>query len=140
DRGPRRAIAFAEQVFGRVPAAVLRQEFLDEGRERGGVDVDAVELLLLVLAGDAAEAGAGRVDEDEIAGVEERVGIVDHLVRRRRGVRIVAGHDTLGPKGAHVQPDGRRAGTAIEQEGYRATARRDAALGVIDEEHRRFRR
>ena len=39
--------------------------------------IDAVEGLFAVLAADAAEAGAGRVDEDEIAGIEQAEIVVD---------------------------------------------------------------
>ena len=78
----RRAVAFAEEIFRRVEAVVLGEEFLDESRERVAVGIDAVERLLLVLAGDAAEAGARRVDEDEIAGIEQRLIVVDDLVGR----------------------------------------------------------
>src|SRR5438874_12565758 len=70
-RGAWRAVALAKEVLGRVPARVLRQELRDELGERIRVAVDAEEGLLLVLAGDAAEARAGSVDEDEIGGIEE---------------------------------------------------------------------
>jgi hypothetical protein len=64
-RRTRRAVAFAEQKFGRVPAAVFGQKPGDELREGVGVRIDAIECLLLVLTGNSAETGAGRVNKDE---------------------------------------------------------------------------
>ncbi len=76
-RRARRAVAFAEQIFRRIPATVFRQELRDEFGERIGILVDAVERLLLVLAGDAAETGAGRVDEHQIGHIEQARAVVD---------------------------------------------------------------
>ena len=59
--------------------------------------IDAAERLVLVLARDAAEAGARRVDEHEVAGVEQAVVVVDELVGRGRRVRVVGGDDARGP-------------------------------------------
>ena len=108
--------------------------------EGAGVLVDAPERLVLVLAGDAAEARARRVDEDEIAGVEQAVVIVDDVVRRRRRVGVVGGDDASGPERAHVQPHRRRARSAVEQEGDRPLSRARALLEIGGVEHRRSRR
>ena len=50
-----------------------------------GVDVlvDAVEALFLVLAGDARKAGARRVDEHEVGGVEQALVVVDDANKAR---------------------------------------------------------
>ncbi len=53
---------------------------------RGGVLIDAVEGLVGVLAHDAAVAGAGRVDEDEIGGVDEGIFVGDDLVGAAGGM------------------------------------------------------
>ena len=77
-----RSVAFAEEVLGRVPAVVLGEEAANEAFEGVAVGIGAPEGLLLVLAHDAAEAGARGVDEDDIADVEEAVVVVDELVGR----------------------------------------------------------
>src|SRR5699024_11654735 len=93
--------AFAEQVLGRVPAAVLGQEQLDELREGLGVAIDAVDVLLALLhllgalvrvlgVGDqAAEAGPRRVDEDQVGGVQQAV-LVD-----RKSTRLNSSHVSI---------------------------------------------
>ena len=50
---------------------------MNELREGVGVRVDAPEVLLLVLAGDAREAGARRVDEHQVGDVQQAVVVVD---------------------------------------------------------------
>src|SRR5439155_12479253 len=79
----------------------------------------ALRLLLLLLAlrlDDAAEAGADRVDEDEVGEREPRGLVLDEL-RRRGGHRPVdRERDPLRADGAHVQVRRRRAGTAVEDE------------------------
>ena len=119
-RRARRAVAFAEQVLGRVPAAVLGEKLGDEFGEGVGVLVDAVERLFLVLAGDAAEARARRVDEDEVGDIEQARAVVHQRVGRRGRVCIGGGDDPAGPEGAHVQPQGRGARAAVVEEGDRA--------------------
>jgi hypothetical protein len=99
--------AAAEQIFGRVPLVVFRQERGDKFGERVGVGVDAIKGFLLVLTGDAAEAGTGRVDEHEIAGVEQALIVIDDRVGCRLRMGVVGGNHPLGAKSAHVQPYGR---------------------------------
>ncbi len=106
-RRTRRAVAFAEQVLRRIPSIVLRQKFDDEIRKSVGILVDAEERLLLVRAAQMAEARAGRIDEYQVAGIEQREFIVDEAIRRSRTVRIVRGDHAFRTEGAHVQPDRR---------------------------------
>ena len=101
--------------------------------------VDAVKLLLLVLAGNAAEARARGVDKNEIACIEQALVVVDQVIGRRRGVRIVGGDDALWSKRTHMQPHCRRAGAAIVEKRDGTSLRVLAALGVVDKEHRGFR-
>ena len=105
-----------------------------------GIGIDAVEGLFLVLAGQTAETGAGRVDEDQIAGVEQARFVVDQRVGRCRRMRIIRRHDPLRAEGAHVQPDRRRARPAIEQEGQRPVLARLAMGEIGDIGHGRLGR
>ena len=135
DRRSRRAVAFPKQVLGR---AVLGEKAHDELAKGVGVGIDAVEGLLLVLAGDPRKTGPRRVDEHQVADVQQAVGVVDERVGSGRSVGIVAGLDASWPKGAHVQPYRRGARTAIVEEGYRPPGRGNAVLEVGDVEHRRL--
>ena len=96
---------------------MARQEFDDEIGERMRVLVDAVERLLLVAAAQVPEARAGRVDEHQIAHVDQAVFVVDHPIGGGGAVRVVGGPHALRPERTHVQPDGRGAGAAVVQEG-----------------------
>ena len=139
-RGAHRAVAFAEDVFGRIPAIVFAQELLDERREGVDVLIDAVEILVRILAADPAEAGAGHVDEHQIARIQQALVVVDDRVRRRRRVGGVIGDHTARPEGAHMQPHGCRARAAIEQEGDRPPGHIAAMLEVSDVGHAGFGR
>ena len=130
--GTRGAVAFAKQVFRRIPAPVLGQELADELGKSLHVAIDAIKLLFaflalflflrLVLVGklQSAETGAGRIDEYEVAGIEQAVFVVDDVVRRSRRVLIVRGHHALGPERAHVQPYRGRARSAVVEKSQRA--------------------
>src|SRR5579862_7812524 len=87
--GPRGAVAFAKQILGRVPASIFGEELNDEIAERICILIDSVKGFFLVLATDAAEASAGRVDEDEIADIEQAEIVVDDRVGRGGRVRII---------------------------------------------------
>jgi hypothetical protein len=71
------------------------------------IGIDAVERFLFVLAGDSTEPGAGRVDKDEIARVEQALIVVGDRVGRRRRMGVVGGDDPFRAKRPHVQPHGR---------------------------------
>ncbi len=66
DGGAWRAVAFAEEILGRVPAIVLREKAADEALEGVAVGVDSVEGFAFIFAEGAAEAGARCVDEDDV--------------------------------------------------------------------------
>ena len=84
------------------------------------------------------EPRAGSVDEDEIAGIEQAVVVVDDLVGGRGGVRVVCRHDPSRSEGAHVQPHRGRPGTAVIEKGDGPVAWLLAILEVGDVKHRRF--
>ena len=102
-----------------------------------GVLVDAPKRLFLVLARDARKACARRVDEHQVACVEDRIVVVDDAVGRgRRVTAVISRHHLLGTERAHVQPHGRGAGAAVVNEGHRPVGRRDALLEIGHVEHR----
>jgi len=82
-RGAKRAIAFADQIFGAVPAAVDRQPALNRAGESVEVVVDADKILRLGLAEGAREPGGRSIDEHEVADVEQGIGIGRHPERSR---------------------------------------------------------
>ena len=84
--------------------------------------VHAVKFFFFVFTGDATEAGAGSVHEHQIAGVQQAEIVINNLIGRGGGMRVVRGDHPPGPKSAHVQPDGRRAGSAVEEKRDRAVS------------------
>ena len=93
------------------------------------------ERFVLVRAAQVSEAGAGCIDEHQVAHVEQAVLVVDDAIRRRGAVRIVRRPHALRTERAHVQPHGRRARPAVEQERDRPRAVRLVALEVRDVRH-----
>ena len=136
--GARCAVAFTEEIFRRVPAPVFAEIGDDEFRKRVRVLIYPVELFFFVLPGDATEPGAGSVHKHQIAGVQQAEIVVHHLIRCGRRMRVIRGNHPPGPKSAHVQPDARRAGPAVEEKGDRPFLRLRVLLRVGHVEHRRF--
>ena len=102
----RGSVAFAEQILGRIPALVLRQKTADESLKGVGVLVRAQKRFFFVLTHDAAETGAGSVDEHQVACVEQAVGVVDDFVGRRGIMERVGSRYAARSEGSHVQPHG----------------------------------
>ena len=114
------AVAFAAEIFGRVPAAIVVEPQPDELGDRLGVLGHAPIIGRIGVAEGVAEAGADGIDEDDVGDVEQAVGIVDDRIGRTAVVGGVGGdRHPARAEGAHVQPDRARAGTAVEQEGDR---------------------
>jgi hypothetical protein len=129
--GAEGAVAFADKEFGRVPTAVAADVGGDELGERFDILVDAPEIFIFGLANGAAEAGSDGIDKDEIGFVEQAIGIVDEFEGRRRRGAGVSGDDAARPEGSHVQPDGRRSGAAVVDEGDGTLAHiLDVAAGI----------
>src|ERR1700720_175296 len=97
-----RAITFADEEFGGVPAIVAVDVHGDELRERFYVLIDAPKIFVLRLADGMAEAGADGIDEDHVGLIEQSGLIVLELVGRRGSVLGVGGDDTAWTEGAHV--------------------------------------
>src|SRR5262249_52057384 len=85
--GTKPAVAFAGDELDRLLPPGLLDPFADEDSERIGVAVDRPELAPALIAGgrDAAVAGAGRVDEQEIGEVEPGRGVRLQHRRARYG-------------------------------------------------------
>src|SRR3546814_20933118 len=77
-----RAVTFAAQIFGRVPAAIVVEPEPDELGDRFRVLGEAPEILGVGLAERVAEAGADRVYEDDVRDVEKALGVVDDGIGR----------------------------------------------------------
>src|SRR5207244_4860992 len=125
-RGARRsdgAVALADQILRRRPAVVGLEIDVDELTERAQVARLPVELLRAVARRRAAVAGGNRVDEHEIADVDQRVLVVLERVRRRRLKPLVGHPDALRRERSHVQPDRGGARTAVVEKRYRSRLR-----------------
>ena len=117
----RGAIAFPAQEFGAVPAAIVVEPAADDFGDGLRVLRHAVIILGVGLADQVREAGARRINEDDVGHVEQRIGIVDDGVGRGAVILGIAGdRDALRPERTHHQPDGARPGPAVEQKSHRA--------------------
>jgi len=133
--GAEGAVAFAGEVERRAPAVVLAEIEADEFADAGDVARHAPELLAEFGAGGAGVAGADGVDEDEVGEGEEGVGVIGDLVGRGRVGAVVAQGDVAGAEDTEVEPDGGRAGAAVEGDHERAAGRGGRIVeGVGDEE------
>ncbi len=132
-RRARGAVAFAADKERRAPEVVFVQETADELAEGRQIVLHAPEVGAVAGLVRAAEARAHGVDEDQVAGIQQAVGIVDVGVRRRRRQAVGLQLHHLGAEGAHVQPDGGRARSAVEQKPDRPFGLvGDAVLGIVD--------
>ena len=104
------------------------------------VFIHAPEGLPGILADQAAKPRARHVDKYQVADVEQGIGIVDQLVRSSRHVPVAIRHHMLGTKRAHVQPDGRAAGTAVVEKRDGTIFRLGVFLQVGHVKHARHRR
>src|SRR5439155_7464620 len=85
-----------------------------------------------------AEAGADRVDENQIGFVEQGVIVVHCLVGRRERTAVLFKQRAARAEQSQMQPDGRGAGTAVERKGDRALREVPRAVfGVGDMENGR---
>src|SRR5436853_184482 len=81
-RGAGGPIAFAADKERRTPEVVFVQEAADELAEGGQVVFHSAEVRTVARPVGAAEARAHGVDEHQVAGIEQAVGIIDVSVRR----------------------------------------------------------
>jgi hypothetical protein len=125
--GAHTAVGFAEDELRRVPAIVLGDPAADEVADRLDIAAQPVELGRLGAALGTAVAGGHRVDQDDVGGVEDAVGVVDHGGRWlwRRGA-VFRDVNSLGAEYAEVEPDRGRPGATVEGEEDRAGG------GVLD--------
>jgi len=87
------AIAFPDEKFRGIPAAIAADVGADELRQRFDILVDAPEILVLRFADGVAEARSHRVKEDQIRFVQQAMWILGELVRSgRRGIGVHGDH------------------------------------------------
>ena len=116
------AVAFAEQVAGRVPALVFAEEAPEELRQGARVLVNAPEVRSVGAFEGMAETGADRIHHHDVRDVEEGVFVVLQRVGRR-ALRADLGSDhPARTHDAHVEPEGRRARPPVEGEDQRPLA------------------
>jgi hypothetical protein len=92
-----------------------------------------VELVGLLALDDPGEARVHRVDQDEVARLEQAVGVVDESERRGRHGPHVAGVHEARSEQTQVQPHGGGTGAAVEGEGHGSSGL-GVLLSVGDEE------
>ncbi len=125
------AVTFAQHELRRSPQAVFVDVLLDEGGDRFDVGIHAPEFLALGLAQRLRKPGPDRIDHDQVGHVDDRIFVVHPLRRGRVGVAGVVDDYALGPQDAHVQPQRRGTGAAVERKHDRPFAGRIIALAVI---------
>ena len=131
------AVGFAKKEFGRVPPVVRGQITLDELLERACVLVDAPKIPVLVRGDRRRISRADGIDEDEVASVQQAVGIrLERIGGRRREVREV-GLQPHGCERAQQHIDGRGSRPAVVEEGDRSRAEIDSVGGEGDVENLR---
>ena len=121
------AVALAQQVFWRRPAIVVAHVLHDEAAHGVDVRVDPEELIVLVVADRVGESRPDRIDHHEIAPVEDAEFVVHGPIGSRRSRTRIGDHHPLRSEHAHVQPERRRARSAVEREHERP----HAAFGVV---------
>ena len=98
------AIAFAEDILRRRPAAVLGYVLHDEFGYRLDVLIHTPEVLAFALAHRLCETGTYRIDHDEIGFIDNAV-LVLHSFEGSVRTKSCIGHDgTLRTEDTHVQP------------------------------------
>ena len=115
--GTEGAVTFADEKFRGVPAIIAIEIDVDELREHFDVLVHAPEIFILGFGDGVAETSADGIDEHHIGFIEQGIGVVFDFVGRGRSGGVVGVDDAARAEGAHVQPDGRGAGTTVVDEG-----------------------
>ena len=129
------AVALASQELRRIPAAEPAHIEPDEVGVGGDVLLDAVKLLGVLARRRPAVAGGDRIDENQVAGIEQGRFIIHEPIGRRHRLAILGEDDSPWTESAQVKPDGGGSRSAVEKEGEGACGRvLDISLGVGREE------
>ena len=139
-RRPRSSVALAKQKLRRIPTAVFHQETRNEPRKCLGIRVNTPERFACVLTCKPAKAGARHIDKNQVAHIEQAVGVVNQLVRRARQVRIAGRLYILWSQRSHVQPHRRTARPAVVEKRHRPLFRLGAGLEIRHVKHVRHGR
>ena len=129
-RGAGCPVGFTDEELGRVPALVHIEIALNEAVEGAQVLVHAGEILGGSFAHGARVAGKRRVDEDQVALVEQRILVGNQLEGRSGGGIGAVGLNAHRRKRSHVQPQRGRAGAAVVEEANGARLGLGAIQGV----------
>ena len=137
-RCPKPAIALADQPDRRCPTLMPGQPQADHRAQGGNIGAHIPERLvrIFLLALAAAEAGADRVDKDEIGKAQPCGRVVDQMHRRDRHRTAFRRLQDLRAERAEMQKDRGRTGTAIEDEADRPGAAILAICKIADRENR----
>ena len=132
-----RAVALPDEELRRRPPIVGLEISVDELAERAQIAADAVELRVADAGDRTAVAGVDRIDVDHVGAVEQRILVVDQMVRRRRLEPFVRHLHLARRERSHVQPDRGRAGPAVVEERDRPRLRVLSVFRVRDKKHSR---
>ena len=122
-RRTRGAVGFAEQELGRVPPVVHRHVAMNELVERLHVLVGAGEVPDGPRSHRLRKPGAHRVHKHQIGLVQQAVLVRHHLVGSGAGSLRTGCRQPQRPHRTHVQPQARRARSAVIQERHRPGAK-----------------
>src|SRR2546422_8416521 len=111
--GAERAVAFADQELGRIPAGVAADVRIDELRQRFDVLIHAPKILVLRFAHGVAESRSHGVEENQIRFVQQALWVLREFVGRRRRGTGIDRDDPARRERPHVQPHGRRTWAAV---------------------------
>src|SRR5207247_3550173 len=117
------AVAFPDDELRRGPTRVSRRVEANEFSHGTQVALDTVEFLRIVGLDRSTESGADRVDEHEICFVEQGILVANGPIGRRERAAVILQLDAPRPEQSQVQPDRRRARTAVERKCDRAPGR-----------------
>ena len=134
----KRSVRLAGEELRRHPAVVARRPEADDLRDGLQIALEPVINLGFAALDRPGVSRRHRVDEDEVAHAEQRLGIVGQPVRRRQQAPDVTHEDPSRPEQSQVQPDAGRSWAAVEREGDRPLRRlrfvqhigRDRDLGL----------
>src|SRR5208282_1759933 len=132
------AVTFAKQEEWRIPTFVAGEVEADEFSEGLYVTFYAEKFLGKFGGGGSRITGRHGVNHDDVAAIEQRVGIVFEAIRGGGHESIGLQYHPFGTERAHMEPHGSGAGPAIECEGERTLVSILTVERVGNEKHLRL--
>src|SRR5208282_3047242 len=136
--GARCAVTFAKQEEWRIPTFVAGEVEADEFSEGLYVTFYAEKFLGKFGGGGSRITGRHGVNHDDVAAIEQRVGIVFEAIRGGGHESIGLQYHPFGTERAHMETHGSGAGPAIECEGERTLVSILTVERVGNEKHLRL--